>query len=76
MANRPDLKAAKTQVHVNDAALKLAVANGTADPVVEAEYERAGDANSIGGSVNIPLRIFDRNQGEKSRARYVRCFEA
>ncbi len=70
LANRPDLKAAKTQVHVNDAALKLAIANGTADPVVEAEYERAGDANSIGGSVNIPLRTFDRNQGEKSRARY------
>lgn len=70
LANRPDLKAAKTQVEVNGAALRLAIANGTADPVLEAEYERAGHANTAGGSINIPLRIFDRNQGEKRRARY------
>ena len=25
---------------------------------------------TVGGSVNIPLRIFDRNQGEKARAGY------
>jgi len=70
LANRPDLKAAQSQVQVNGAALKLAVANGTADPTIEAEYERAGHANSVGASVNIPLRLFDRNQGEKERARY------
>lgn len=70
LANRPDLKAAEAQVNVNAAALKLANANGTADPTLEAEYERSGHANTLGGSINIPLRIFDRNQGEKERASY------
>jgi cobalt-zinc-cadmium efflux system outer membrane protein len=70
LANRPDLKAARAQVQVNAATVKLAIANGTADPTAEVEYERSGNANTIGGNVNIPLRIFDRNQGEKERARY------
>ncbi|MDE1154694.1 MAG: TolC family protein [Acidobacteriaceae bacterium] len=70
LANRPDLKAAQAQMEANTSALKLAQANGTADPTVEAEYERSGNANTMGGSINIPLRLFDRNQGEKERARY------
>jgi outer membrane protein, heavy metal efflux system len=70
LTNRPDLKAAEAQVNVNAAALKLANANGTTDPTLEAEYERSGHANTVGGSINIPLRIFDRNQGEKERASY------
>ena len=70
IANRPDLKAAQAQVDVNVAAVKLAKANGTADPTIEAEYERSGNANTVGGNLNIPLRIFDRNQGEKERAAY------
>lgn len=70
LASRPDLKAAESQVTVNASAVKLAVANGTADPTVEADYERSGYANTIGASVNIPLRIFDRNQGEKQRTAY------
>ena len=70
LANRPDLKAAQAQVEVNNAAVKLAMANGTADPTLEGEYERNGNANSFGASLNIPLRLFDRNQGEKERARY------
>lgn len=70
LANRPDLKAAQSQVDVNQAAVKLAMANGTADPTLEGEYERSGDVNTFGASLNIPLRIFDRNQGEKQRAAY------
>ena len=70
VANRPDLKAAEEQVQVNSAAVRLAVANGTADPTLEGDYERSGDVNTFGASLNIPLRIFDRNQGEKERARY------
>jgi outer membrane protein, heavy metal efflux system len=68
--NRPDLKVAQAQVDVNNATAKLAIANGTADPTIEGEYERSGHANTVGGSINIPLRVFDRNQGEKERARY------
>ena len=70
IANRPDLKAAQAQVDVNAASVKLAIANGTADPTIEAEYERSGSSNTVGGNINIPLRLFDRNQGEKERARY------
>ena len=70
LANRPDLKAAQEQVNVNAAAVKLAVANGTADPTLEGDYERSGHVNSLGASINIPIRIFDRNQGEKERSRY------
>src|SRR6185312_8313618 len=47
-----------------------AVAGGTADPTVASEYERSGADNTFGVSVSIPLRIFDRNQGEKQRTSY------
>jgi outer membrane protein, heavy metal efflux system len=70
LANRPDLKAAQAQVDVNAAAVKLAIANGTADPTIESEYERSGHVNTFGANINIPLRLFDRNQGEKERTRF------
>lgn len=70
LTSRPDLKAAQAQVDVDVADAKLAVANGIADPTVEADYERTGHANTFGANINIPLRIFDRNQGEKERTRY------
>jgi cobalt-zinc-cadmium efflux system outer membrane protein len=47
--------------------VKLAYAEGTTDPTLEGEYDRAGTANSAGFQIGIPLRIFDRNQGEKAR---------
>src|SRR5437773_8047404 len=65
LATRPDLKAAQAQVDVNAAAVKLAIANGTADPTIESDYERSGHVNTFGANINIPLRLFDRNQGEK-----------
>jgi outer membrane protein, heavy metal efflux system len=52
---------------------KLAVANGSTDPTFGAWYtHNASDNNpfgidTIGVSISIPLRIFDRNQGEKLR---------
>jgi cobalt-zinc-cadmium efflux system outer membrane protein len=70
LANRPDLKAAQAQVDVNAAAVKLAIANGTTDPTIESDYERSGHVNTFGANINIPLRLFDRNQGEKERTRY------
>jgi cobalt-zinc-cadmium efflux system outer membrane protein len=70
LTDRPDLKAAQAQVDVDVASAKLAVANGTADPLIEGDFERTGHANTFGANINIPLRIFDRNQGEKERTRY------
>ncbi len=66
---RPDLRAAQAAIRAADAAQRLAVANGTADPTLEAEYDKTGHDNSAGFSVNVPLRLFDRNQGNKETAR-------
>ena len=67
---RPDYLAAQQSVRVADANVKLAYAEGTTDPTIEGEYDRAGTANSTGFQIGIPLRIFDRNQGEKARTKY------
>jgi outer membrane protein, heavy metal efflux system len=71
LAARPDYHAAHMGVAVADANVKLAYANGTADPTLEADYNRNGDDNSLGFSFNVPLRLFDRNQGNKETTKYV-----
>jgi outer membrane protein, heavy metal efflux system len=71
--SRPDLKAAMQAVDKANADHKLAVANGSVDPTFSAWYSHNPSFNNpfanntLGASVNIPLRIFDRNQGEKAR---------
>jgi outer membrane protein, heavy metal efflux system len=69
LAARPDYLAAQQSVTLAQANAKFAVAGGTVDPTVGAEYERSGEDNTFGVSVAIPLRFFDRNQGEKLRTR-------
>jgi cobalt-zinc-cadmium efflux system outer membrane protein len=71
LAARPDYQAAQAAVHVADANVKLAYANGTTDPTLEGEYDRSGVDSSAGFSINIPLRIFDRNQGNKDTTKYL-----
>ena len=69
IASRPDLAAADRQVRANEASIRLANAMGKADPQAGLEYESAGYANTFGFNFQIPLRIFDRNQGERERTR-------
>jgi cobalt-zinc-cadmium efflux system outer membrane protein len=71
LAARPDYRAAKLGVAVADANVKLAYANGTTDPTLEADYDRNGPDNSVGFAIDIPLRIFDRNQGNKETSKFV-----
>ena len=71
LAARPDYRAAQQTIQVADANIKLADANGTTDPTLDAGYSRSGTYNSAGFYVSIPLRIFDRNQGEKQAARFT-----
>ncbi len=71
LAARPDYKAAQDGIRVADANVKLAYANGTTDPTLEGEYDRSGTYNSAGFSISIPLRIFDRNQGNKETSKYL-----
>lgn len=71
LAARPDYRAAQQSILVADANVKLADANGTTDPTLDAGYTRSGTYNSADFYVSIPLRIFDRNQGEKQAARFT-----
>ena len=68
LANRPDLKAAMQAVDKAKTDHRLAVANGTTDPTFGMDLARNPPIPAyIGFSVTVPLRIFDRNQGEKAR---------
>jgi cobalt-zinc-cadmium efflux system outer membrane protein len=70
---RPDLRAAILAIDKAQTDHRLAVANGSADPTFSVWYthnpsfNNPFDFNTIGASISIPLRIFDRNQGEKLR---------
>jgi|SRR5229473_2255875 cobalt-zinc-cadmium efflux system outer membrane protein len=72
---RPDLKAAMQSVEKSKTDNRLAWANGSTDPVVASWYSRNPSFNNpfafntLGASVSIPIRIFDRNQGEKLRTK-------
>jgi len=70
LAHRPDYLAAQQSVTLADANVKLADSDATVDPTLGAEYERVGVYNSAGFQIAIPLRVFDRNQGEKERTRF------
>jgi cobalt-zinc-cadmium efflux system outer membrane protein len=65
---RPDLRAAAQAVDKARTDHKLAVANGSTDPSLGFDVGRNPPIDQyIGFSVSIPLRVFDRNQGEKLR---------
>jgi outer membrane protein, heavy metal efflux system len=66
--NRPDLKAALQSVDKAKTDHKLAISNGSSDPTFAFDVGRNPPIDQYFGiSVSIPLRIFDRNQGEKQR---------
>jgi cobalt-zinc-cadmium efflux system outer membrane protein len=70
LATRPDLRVAVQGVELADINHKLAIANGSADPTFSVDLARNPPIPVyIGFSVSVPLRIFDRNQGEKERTR-------
>jgi cobalt-zinc-cadmium efflux system outer membrane protein len=68
LENRPDLRAALHAVDKAKTDYQLAVANGSTDPTFGWDVARDPPIPVFFGvSVTIPLRIFDRNQGEKAR---------
>jgi outer membrane protein, heavy metal efflux system len=73
LETRPDLKAAIQSIDKAETDHRLAMANGSTDPTFSAwlthnpSFNNPFDNNTLGASVSIPLRIFDRNQGEKLR---------
>lgn len=70
---RPDLRAALQSIDKAKTDHQLAVANGSTDPTFGIWWTHNPSFNNpfahetLGASVSIPLRIFDRNQGEKLR---------
>jgi len=69
-ANRPDLQAAVEAVDKAKTDYRLAIANGSTDPTFGVDVGRNPPIPAyIGFSVSIPIRLFDRNQGEKARTR-------
>jgi cobalt-zinc-cadmium efflux system outer membrane protein len=73
--DRPDLRAAIETIQQSQTNHKLAEANGSTDPTFAGWYTwnsstnnpNALNSQTLGLSVSIPLRVFDRNQGEKQR---------
>jgi outer membrane protein, heavy metal efflux system len=72
---RPDLRAAAESVEKAKTDHRLASANGSTDPTFGTWYTHNSSNNNpfatdtLGISVGVPLRIFDRNQGEKLRTK-------
>jgi outer membrane protein, heavy metal efflux system len=78
VANRPDLKEAIQALDKSKTDHLLAVANGSTDPTINVDAGfptishdylnyTPGLYEYVGVGFTIPLRIFDRNQGEKLR---------
>ncbi len=66
MDARPDLKAAIQSIDKAKTDHRLAIANGSTDPTFGMDFARNPPIPVyLGVNVSIPLRIFDRNQGEK-----------
>jgi|SRR5579871_1143863 len=73
LASRPDLRAAAQAIAKAQTDHQLAFANGAADITFGTWWTHNGSfanpyaTDTIGANISFPLRIFDRNQGEKAR---------
>lgn len=67
LETRPDLRSAVTAIERAQNDNRLAWANGSWDPIMSLEFQRTQPDNTLGLGLQIPIRIFDRNQGEKAR---------
>jgi cobalt-zinc-cadmium efflux system outer membrane protein len=68
LSTRPDLKVAMQNVELAKTNHQLAIANRSADPTISVDFARNPPIPVyFGVSISIPIRIFDRNQGEKAR---------
>jgi outer membrane protein, heavy metal efflux system len=69
--NRPDLRAAQQAVTAAESQLALQKANGKMDVTGTFNYTHTSGTNSGAFYYNMPLPIFNRNQGEIARASYA-----
>jgi len=71
LAVRPDLQAAQRTVVASESQVGLAKANGKVDFNLTFDYTRLNQNNLGAFYFNIPLPIFNKNQGEIARTQYV-----
>jgi outer membrane protein, heavy metal efflux system len=69
--SRPDLIAAQQGVTAARSQLALAEVNGKQDLTAGMSYTHTAGVSSATFAFNIPLAVFDRNQGEIARTRYA-----
>ena len=68
---RPDYRAAQQSVSAADSGYLLALADGKQDVTVQGNYSHVNGINAATFLVSVPLPIFNRNQGEIARTRFV-----
>jgi cobalt-zinc-cadmium efflux system outer membrane protein len=71
LAARPDLQAAQRSVIASQSQVGLAKANGKVDLNVSFDYTRLNQSNLGAFYFNIPLPVFNKNQGEIARNQYA-----
>ena len=69
--DRPDLQAAQRSVVASESQVGLAKANGKVDFSVTFDYTRLNQNNLGAFYFNIPLPVFNKNQGEIARTQYA-----
>lgn len=69
--SRPDLRAAQQAVVAAESQLALQQANGKQDVTGTFNYTHTAGTNTGAFYFNMPLPIFNRNQGEIARARFA-----
>ncbi|HET9789793.1 MAG TPA: TolC family protein [Candidatus Angelobacter sp.] len=71
LAERPDLKAAKTGIKAANSQINLAKANAKVDVNASASFSHVSGFSSTSLFFGVPLPIFDRGQGEIARTRFA-----
>ena len=71
LSNRPDLQAAERSVTASESQVGLAKANAKVDLNVTFDYTRLNQTNLGAFYFNIPLPVFNKNQGEIARTQYA-----
>jgi cobalt-zinc-cadmium efflux system outer membrane protein len=71
LSGRPDLQAAHRSVTAAQSQIGLAKANGKMDFNMNFDYTRLGQQNLAAVYFNVPLPVFNRNQGEIARTQYA-----
>jgi outer membrane protein, heavy metal efflux system len=71
LRSRPDLQAAELGVRAAQSQVSLAKANGKQDLNLSFEYTHLSAANTGSFYFNIPLPVFNRNQGEIQRTQFA-----